>query len=98
MKSAARLRLKFARQFHSEEFVAWSRMQPCIVCDRVPTQAAHNPSRAAGGTWRGLSALCPHHHREQHNVGVETFQKVHGFDFKQTNAEHSKKWEAQCSS
>ncbi len=90
---AQRKREKFKRQFHSDEFLAFTRMQPCAVCFRYPCQAAHNPSRAAGGTWRDVSPMCPHHHREQHTVGVETFQKAHGIDFKQTNAQHVRAWE-----
>jgi len=91
--NAARKRQKFARQFHSAEFVEWSKMQPCAVCFRYPTECAHNPSRGAGGTWRDITQLCFTHHREQHTRGVETFQAKHGINFEQSNAQHVRAWE-----
>ncbi len=86
---------RFARQFHSPEFVEWSNLQPCIVCFRYPTECAHNPTRR-NGTWRDVSPLCKTHHREQHglNSGVETFQRKYDIDFEQTNAQHVRAWEA----
>ena len=91
--AAARKREKFARQFHSPEFVEWSKMQPSAVSFRYPTVCAHNPSRAAGGPWRDITPLTDSEHREQHAQGVETFQAVHGINFEQTNAQHTRAWE-----
>lgn len=99
MTSAAKKkREKFARQFHSAEYVEWSNKQPCVACEWsatsvILTQCAHNPSRGAGGTWENVSPLCPSCHGEQHGWGAETFQQKYGIRFKQTNAQHCRAWE-----
>ncbi len=92
MNPAQKKREKFARQFHSPEFVEFTKRSACTVCFRSPCEAAHNPSRGAGGTWRDVSPLCRKHHLEQHQ-GVETFQRNHSIDFEQTNAQHVRAWE-----
>lgn len=43
-------------------------------------EAAHARSRGAGGDRFQLVPLCTAHHREQHSVGVRTFQTRHGID------------------
>lgn len=52
------------------------RMQ-CIVpnCFVAPIAAAHVVSRGAGGTKRDLVPLCFRHHREQHDVGIKSFEE-----------------------
>lgn len=45
-----------------------------------PIEAAHARSRGAGGDRYQLVPLCSAHHREQHSVGVRTFQTRHGID------------------
>ena len=46
---------RFALQFHSIEFVLWTKRQPCVcggkVCDGGPIHTSHDPSRGAGGRW-----------------------------------------------
>jgi hypothetical protein len=100
MTKAKRKKERFARQFHSEEFVEWTRQSRCVVhsCTHgVPSECAHNPSRGAGGTWVDVSPMCGFHHRQQHHIGVKKFQRLYGISFKQTNAAHTAKWEAmQC--
>ena len=86
---------RFARQYHSAEFVEWTKLEPCAVpnCpDSVPRQCAHNPSRGAGGTWEDVTALCGWHHHEQHLRGVGSFQDFHGIRFSETNAAHAAAW------
>ena len=98
LSKAERKRQKFARQFHSEAFVEFTRFSPCVVddCPFSAVECAHNPSRAAGGTWEDVSPLCTWHHGEQHSSGVKTFQWRHGIRFTDTNAAHAAKWRELC--
>ena len=91
--NARRKAEKFARQFHSAEFVEWSNIQPSAVSFRWPTVCAHNPTRGAGGTWRDITPLTDSEHKEQHAHGMETFQRKYGIRFEQTNAQHTRAWE-----
>lgn len=43
-------------------------------------EAAHVRSRGAGGDRRDLVPLCSRHHRQQHDVGIETFQKIYALN------------------
>ena len=65
----------------------WIRTLPCLVCGSHPVQACHAKSRGAGGTSRHLVPMCPKHHREQHMVGVQTFNADHRIDLL-AEAEH----------
>lgn len=65
----------------------WVRGHTCSVpdCTGTPIEFAHVRSAANAGT--GLKphsafgvSLCFAHHREQHNDGVETFQRRHKID------------------
>jgi hypothetical protein len=53
------------------------RRLPCCVCARRPSDPAHVRSRGAGGTDSDCVPLCSRCHREQHDKGIETFQKKH---------------------
>jgi hypothetical protein len=75
-----RKRVRFARAYRSEAYLAHIQRMPCAICDALPSEAAHVRSRGAGGTWEDLVPLCRDHHREQHQVGIQTFQRVHGID------------------
>jgi hypothetical protein len=49
-------------------------------CDG-PIECAHVKSRGAGGDDRGNTIpLCRRHHREQHDKGMASFQRLYGFD------------------
>lgn len=54
------------------------RLMPCAVCGKKPSDPAHVVSRGAGGKDSDCAPLCRAHHREQHEVGVATFQARHG--------------------
>ena len=41
---------------------------------------AHVRSRGAGGTDREAVCLCTTHHREQHRIGIQTFQAKYAVD------------------
>jgi hypothetical protein len=65
------------------------RSLPCLVpgCREVPVHAAHVRSRAAGGSAADLVPLCWRHHREQHDRGVRTFERIYGVDLAAIAAE-----------
>lgn len=72
----------------------WVRGHDCCVpgCTGTPIEFAHYRDASNAGT--GLKShscfgvsLCFAHHREQHDTGVETFQKRHGIDLKALAAE-----------
>ena len=59
------------------------RTLPCAVASEEcegRTEAAHVRSRGAGGTAKDLVGLCHFHHRQQHDMGVTTFQRTHSID------------------
>lgn len=59
-----------------------SRLMPCCVpsCNALPpSDPAHVRSRGAGGKdWANVVPMCRRHHRQMHDVGIETFQARHG--------------------
>ena len=73
------------------------RKHACSVpgCMQGPIEFAHVRSAANSGTgikpfdWFGIS-LCSECHREQHNIGVETFQCRHGIDLFKLAAEFAR--------
>jgi hypothetical protein len=78
--NAKRKRARFARAYGSGDNVARVQSMACIVCNRTPSEAAHVRSRGAGGTWRDIVPLCRDHHREQHAIGIQTFEATYGLD------------------
>lgn len=98
-----------AREFPGHQ--KWVRQFACCVpgCQGGPIEFAHVrkgiPSHEAGGTslkphdkW-GVS-LCAEHHREQHQIGEDSFQARHGVDLKAKAqafaraSPHRQKWES----
>lgn len=75
-----RQRARFERAYGSPANVERIRNTPCVICGRTPSEAAHVRSRGAGGTWRDIVPLCSEHHREQHQVGIATFERRHKID------------------
>ena len=51
--------------------------RPCLICFRRPADPAHHVSRGAGGddSEANVAALCRAHHREQHRIGIESFEE-----------------------
>ncbi len=58
------------------------RRHACSVpgCSDGPIEFAHAKSRGAGGHDSQGVSLCLVHHREQHDIGIETFQKKYRID------------------
>ena len=58
-----------------------STLLPCCVpsCRALPpSDPAHVRSRGAGGKdWANVVPLCNRHHRQSHDVGIESFQRMH---------------------
>lgn len=72
------------------ELREWIRQQPCVLAVaregsphvvypcRGPVEVAHVKSRGAGGKdFDGTVALCQEHHREQHRIGIRSFEFKH---------------------
>lgn len=69
----------------SPEYCAWIRSLSCVLLWRTDpgrdgccgrTEAAHVKSRGAGGADVGnVVPLCVRHHREQHAIGIKSFER-----------------------
>jgi hypothetical protein len=83
---------RHAEQFGPPGFVEFVHEYGCVVARqgtvgfRLPScfgaiEAAHVRSRGAGGGWRdNVAGLCRFHHAEQHDMGVDAFEKYYGTD------------------
>ena len=87
--TAAKRKARFARAFGSKERVRQIQQSPCLVCGKVPSEAAHVRSRGAGGGPDDLVPLCSGHHSEQHTAGTKTFEKRHGLDLRAEADKHA---------
>lgn len=91
-----------------DDFRDWIRQLPCLLADRDPcecgkyihvgsrrmvTEACHVRTKRLAGDKANLTPLCSSHHREQHRVGIKTFQATYGLDLKATAAEL---WDRYC--
>ena len=79
-KNARRSAKEFRRAYGSRERVRAVQAMPCVVCGALPSENAHVRSRGAGGGAADIVPLCMAHHREQHDVGIATFQERHSID------------------
>lgn len=78
-----------AEQFGPPGYVAHVHSYGCLVeleqpgsgeCEG-PIEAAHVKSRGAGGGWKNnVVPLCRRHHRQQHDMGSDTFAFHHVLD------------------
>lgn len=61
---------------------AFVRRHRCCVpgCAGAPIEFAHAKTRGSGGHDAQGVSLCLAHHREQHTIGIETFQARYGID------------------
>ena len=90
-RNKTRRRKLFEEQFG--ERAEFARGFPCIIegCNQWPTQAAHVKSRGAGGKAESnIVSLCLHHHTEQHQLGILSFQAKYQIDL-QSHAERIEK-------
>lgn len=73
-----------------EAYREWIREQPCLLASErcfyatKRSEAAHVASKATGsGDSGNLVPLCTRHHREQHDYGVKSFQRVNAVNLRQ---------------
>lgn len=68
------------------------RKHSCCVpgCDGAPIEFAHVHSRGAGGHDASGVSLCLAHHREQHTIGIETFQAKYRIDLMKIASEFAR--------
>ncbi len=86
-KNAKRKGSRFPHR-RDPEYREWIRSLPCTVeasawanrCDDV-IECAHVRTRGAGGDDRGNTVpLCRWHHRQQHRIGIRSFESVYRLD------------------
>jgi hypothetical protein len=72
--------LAWARQFGSGRRVEAIQRQPCVVpgC-KGRSQNCHTYSRRTA-TWRDVFPACHAHHREQHQIGMQSFMAKYNID------------------
>src|SRR4030042_6190793 len=67
-----------------EEYLAYIRTLPCVVCGKIPCQAHHLSCGGKALKCNDLETapLCPEHHSELTNNGKKTFIEKYGIDWK----------------
>lgn len=83
------------KQYGPTNRIAWVAALPCRVCGLVPSENAHATSRGAGGDYTDIVPLCGSHHREQHQLGIESFQEKYGIDLHEEARKTQELWIAQ---
>ena len=72
--------MKRFKHRRNPEYTDWIRSLPCLLCGGT-AEVAHVRSRGAGGDDIGNTVpLCHAHHRQQHQVGIKSFQLQWGVD------------------
>lgn len=99
-KQKARTRIKpsnpkrrkenFKKYYGSIERVKLLNATPCLICSNLPSDAAHTVSKSAGGTFTDLLPLCRTHHSQLHNLGTQTFEKLHNIKLTELAKEFAK--------
>ena len=72
-KASARWR----EQYHSEEYLAWIKGFPCLLCGGRAHHAHHFKTRGARGTWKDQGPVCATCHAGLHTEGCKSFPKRH---------------------
>lgn len=85
-----------------DAFRDYIRSLPCLLADRDPcecgkyihvgsrrmvTEACHVRTRRNNGDLANLVPLCSSHHKEQHQVGIKTFQSRYGLELRAVAAD-----------
>ena len=90
-KNARRSAKEFRRAYGSQERARAVQAMSCVVCGALPSQNAHARGRGAGGGAEDIVPLCMAHHREQHDVGIATFEERYSIDL-QKEARRTNAW------
>lgn len=78
-------------EYRDEDYLAWIRLQPCILCESTPSEAHHEPLGGDKGTsikppdYQALP-LCSRHNREREAVPKSEFWA--GYDPPRLIVEH----------
>ncbi len=78
------------------KYCAWIRQGWCVAdkgmtCDW--SECAHVVSRGAGGADRDNTVpMCRSHHREQHRIGIKSFEQKYGLDLSVLALEYGRLW------
>lgn len=90
----ARLR---EQQWGPPGWVQFVKSQRCCACHGPYPEAAHEPSRGAGGTWKDIVPLCAHCHRTRpgaiHQIGRRLFEEKNNLDLEEVKARLLDKWD-----
>lgn len=77
---------RYFRQFgvegraQDDDYLAFVRALPCLVCDRSPCDPDHLQRQSQGRNDYLCIPLCREHHTERHKVGVSKFEEKHRID------------------
>lgn len=76
----------------------WIVTLPCCVPAPAPAHdgpihGAHVRSRGAGGTWKDLVPMCAWHHRQQHLLGIETFEMMYDIVLSELARRYERDWQ-----
>ncbi len=104
MKKRPKPKAVMLRTHGTEEFRAWMKRQPCIVCGRTPSDAAHLKSGGVGrkddvtrtvplcSDYPDQGCLALGHH-SLYDAGKQSFRAEHaGIDFEDAAAETQARW------
>lgn len=82
------------KSIRSKAYLAWIRLQPCLVCKQLPSQAAHvgrHGTSTKTDDFRALN-LCSRHHLtggdSLHNLNQEKFENLFGLDLQEQIVRH----------
>lgn len=74
------MKASWVKQYGSLERVRAIQRMLCPICFHTPCENAHIKSRGAGGTYLDIIPLCPKHHHEFHQIGINSFQKKYNIN------------------
>lgn len=87
------------RVYGGEGFIRFTHHSRCVVCGYTPCEMAHVKPRGELPVGMGRKAdakwvvpLCFWHHREQHDIGYDTFQRKYERDLDLDAVAHWAKW------
>ncbi len=104
MKRGGRIKAKGKSRFPKRRdpaFLAFIRERFCCIWDcpaygEAEIEAAHVKTRGAGGDDIGNAVpLCRKHHREQHAIGIRSFEERHNIDMQAMAAEYARHYLAE---
>ncbi len=84
--NAKRKRVRFRKQFGSADRVERIKQMECLARSHPyvscwgPIECAHVVSRGAGGDYKSIVPLCTLHHKNQHAMGIRSFEETIGRD------------------